>query len=125
EFCGGEEDEKELVEMREVGEGPFGEGEGGERGRKGTAAAGVDRDRDAEKEETGRIYADGFLKLLEFLYERSNVRTPGLPGVRIFPLVTRGPLWYEVAVMSVRGTVPVAADQSECDTWHSARVSTR
>ncbi|GJX45619.1 hypothetical protein Tco_0262295 [Tanacetum coccineum] len=32
---------------------------------------------------------------------------------------------YEVAVMSVRGTVPVAADQSECDTWHSARVSTR
>ncbi|GJY66430.1 zf-CCHC domain-containing protein [Tanacetum coccineum] len=46
-----EEDEKELVEMGEVGEGPFGEGEGGERGRKGTVVAGVDRDRDAEKEE--------------------------------------------------------------------------
>nr|GEX24191.1 hypothetical protein [Tanacetum cinerariifolium] len=29
----GEEDEKELVEMEEVGEGPFGEGEGVERGR--------------------------------------------------------------------------------------------
>ncbi|GKC47255.1 hypothetical protein Tco_1064977, partial [Tanacetum coccineum] len=27
-FCGGEEDEKELVEMREVGGGPFGRGEG-------------------------------------------------------------------------------------------------
>ncbi|GKA39603.1 ribonuclease H-like domain-containing protein, partial [Tanacetum coccineum] len=31
---------------------------------------------------------------------------------------------YEVAVMSVLGTVPVAADQSECDTWHW-RVSVR
>ncbi|GJT61181.1 hypothetical protein Tco_1004714 [Tanacetum coccineum] len=55
EFCGGEVDEKKLVEMGEVGEGPFGEGEGGERGRKGTAMAGVDRDRDAKKEEIGRI----------------------------------------------------------------------
>ncbi|GJT59076.1 hypothetical protein Tco_1002609 [Tanacetum coccineum] len=54
-FCGGEEDEKELVEMGEVGEGPFGKGEGGERGRKGIAMAGVDRDRNVEKEETGRI----------------------------------------------------------------------
>ncbi|GJX72415.1 hypothetical protein Tco_0309586 [Tanacetum coccineum] len=39
-------DEKELVEMGEVGEGPFGEGEGG------TSVAGVNMDRDAEKEET-------------------------------------------------------------------------
>ncbi|GJR56604.1 hypothetical protein Tco_1407125 [Tanacetum coccineum] len=31
--CGGDEDEKGLVEMGEVGEGPFGEGEGGEKGR--------------------------------------------------------------------------------------------
>nr|GEW68296.1 hypothetical protein [Tanacetum cinerariifolium] len=31
-----DEDEKELVEMGEVGEGPFGEGEGGERGREET-----------------------------------------------------------------------------------------
>ncbi|GJZ36864.1 hypothetical protein Tco_0583055 [Tanacetum coccineum] len=45
-FYGSEEDEKELLEMVEVGEGPFGEGEGG------TIVAGVDRDRDAEKEET-------------------------------------------------------------------------
>ncbi|GJX00548.1 integrase, catalytic region, zinc finger, CCHC-type containing protein [Tanacetum coccineum] len=45
-----EEDDKELVEMGEVGEGPFGEGEGG------IAVSGVDRDRDAEKEEIGRIY---------------------------------------------------------------------
>ncbi|GJS60379.1 hypothetical protein Tco_0655163 [Tanacetum coccineum] len=44
-----EEDEKELVEMGEVGGGPFGEGEGG------TTVAGVDRDGNAEKEETGRI----------------------------------------------------------------------
>ncbi|GKC48494.1 hypothetical protein Tco_1071239 [Tanacetum coccineum] len=46
EFCGGEEEEKELVKMGEVGEGPFGEGEGG------IAVAGVDRDKDAEKEDT-------------------------------------------------------------------------
>ncbi|GJV09931.1 hypothetical protein Tco_1351472 [Tanacetum coccineum] len=46
EFCGGEEDEKELVEMGEVGEGPFGEVEGG------VVVAGVDRDGNAEKEET-------------------------------------------------------------------------
>nr|GEV98948.1 hypothetical protein [Tanacetum cinerariifolium] len=45
----GEEDEKELVEMGEVGKGPFGEGEGG------TAVAGVDRDMDAKKEKTRRI----------------------------------------------------------------------
>ncbi|GJU15007.1 RNA-directed DNA polymerase, eukaryota [Tanacetum coccineum] len=68
----GEEDEKELVEMGEVGEGPFGKGESGEfyakhvvwRGKhlKGVwfiwesiVVAGVDRDRDAEKEETRRI----------------------------------------------------------------------
>nr|GEU78117.1 hypothetical protein [Tanacetum cinerariifolium] len=66
-----EEGEKELVEMGEVGEGPFGEGEGGARGSmvfgegniekmfglfgKGTVVARVDRDKDAEKEETGRI----------------------------------------------------------------------
>ncbi|GJW58311.1 hypothetical protein Tco_0105042 [Tanacetum coccineum] len=49
----GEEDEKELVEMGEVGEGPFGEGEGGEGGS--TAVAGVDKDKDAKKEKTGRI----------------------------------------------------------------------
>nr|GEV58335.1 hypothetical protein [Tanacetum cinerariifolium] len=42
----GKEDEKELIEMGEVGEGPFGKGEGG------TAVAGVDWDRDAKKEET-------------------------------------------------------------------------
>nr|GEW65947.1 hypothetical protein [Tanacetum cinerariifolium] len=53
EFSKGEEDEKELVEMGEVGEVPFGKGEGDERGS--TAVARVDRDRDAEKEETGRI----------------------------------------------------------------------
>ncbi|GJS07319.1 peroxidase 27-like protein [Tanacetum coccineum] len=70
EFCGGEEDEKELVEMGEVGEGPFGEGKGEdffeddmrimkrkEKFRREDlniciAVAGVDRDRDAEKEET-------------------------------------------------------------------------
>ncbi|GJV06764.1 hypothetical protein Tco_1344420 [Tanacetum coccineum] len=69
----GKEDEKELVKMGEVGEGPFGEGEGEDffkddmrimkRNKKFkredlnmcTAVAGVDRDRDAEKEETGRI----------------------------------------------------------------------
>nr|GEW62445.1 retrotransposon protein, putative, unclassified [Tanacetum cinerariifolium] len=45
----GEEDEKGLLEMGEVGEGPFGKGEGG------TAVARVDRDRDAGKEEAGRI----------------------------------------------------------------------
>ncbi|GKC14376.1 hypothetical protein Tco_1011158 [Tanacetum coccineum] len=32
-FCGGEEDEKELVDMGEVGGGPFSEGDGGEEGR--------------------------------------------------------------------------------------------
>ncbi|GJS23083.1 hypothetical protein Tco_0451715, partial [Tanacetum coccineum] len=52
-FCGGEEDEKELVEMGEVGGGPFGGGEGGEGGR--IAMAGVDRDKGAEKGEVGRI----------------------------------------------------------------------
>nr|GEV69432.1 hypothetical protein [Tanacetum cinerariifolium] len=46
EFYEGEEDEKELVEIGDVGEVPFGEGEGG------TAVAGVDRDMDDEKEET-------------------------------------------------------------------------
>ncbi|GKC20296.1 hypothetical protein Tco_1022446, partial [Tanacetum coccineum] len=40
--------------MGEVGEGPFGEGEGGER-EEGTAVAGVDRDRNAKKEETENI----------------------------------------------------------------------
>ncbi|GJR02654.1 hypothetical protein Tco_0525638 [Tanacetum coccineum] len=49
EFCGAEEDEKELVEMGELGKGPFGEGEGG------IVVARVDRDRDTEKGETGRI----------------------------------------------------------------------
>ncbi|GJS31813.1 hypothetical protein Tco_0492433 [Tanacetum coccineum] len=77
-FCGGEGDKKELVDIGEVGKGPFGEGEGedffkddmrimkgNERFRREdlnmcdedvcTVVAGVDRDRDAEKEETGRI----------------------------------------------------------------------
>ncbi|GKA22001.1 hypothetical protein Tco_0707963 [Tanacetum coccineum] len=44
-----EEDERELLEMEEVGVVQFGGGEGG------IAVAGVDRDRYAEKEETGRI----------------------------------------------------------------------
>ncbi|GKB92597.1 hypothetical protein Tco_0964869 [Tanacetum coccineum] len=48
-FYGGEEDEKELVETGEVGEGPFVIGEGG------IVVAGVYRDGDTEKEETGRI----------------------------------------------------------------------
>nr|GEU30006.1 hypothetical protein [Tanacetum cinerariifolium] len=59
----GKKDEKELVEIKEIGKGPFGEGEGDERGRgkhlkvlglfgKGTAVAGVDKDKDSEKEET-------------------------------------------------------------------------
>ncbi|GKG37647.1 hypothetical protein Tco_0456870, partial [Tanacetum coccineum] len=33
------------------------------------------------------------LARVKVIIERSRVRTPGLPGVRIFPLVTRGPLW--------------------------------
>ncbi|GKE55820.1 hypothetical protein Tco_1495005, partial [Tanacetum coccineum] len=49
----GEEDEKELVEMGEVGEGPFGKGESGEGGS--IVVAGVDMDRDAEKEEARRM----------------------------------------------------------------------
>ncbi|GJW77282.1 hypothetical protein Tco_0138964 [Tanacetum coccineum] len=71
EFYGGEEDEKELVEMGEVGEGPFGEREDEDffedemrimkRNEKfgredlNMSVARVDRDMDAKKEETRRI----------------------------------------------------------------------
>ncbi|GJS79102.1 hypothetical protein Tco_0728983 [Tanacetum coccineum] len=55
EFYGGEEDGEELVEMGEVGGGPFGKGEGGEGGRKNIAVARVDRNMGAGKEETRRI----------------------------------------------------------------------
>ncbi|GJU21037.1 hypothetical protein Tco_1154379 [Tanacetum coccineum] len=61
--------------------------------------------------------SSGKLARVKVLYERSNVRTPGLPGVRIFLLVTRGPLWY---CSSPRWRL----DQSEHDTWHW-RVSVR